>query len=471
MKKAPWMIGVALGMLSACQPSGDRQAGGGAPPPAAAAPGAAEDAPRDGGDLALSLHAQGATAMAQRVATAYEARAREALKKGDLRTAYTAYKRLVAYRPNDATLALILERLAATIGARAIGALSDAEIAELDMVLPALKEADAPRAHVYRTAEANIMARSGRVDEAIVAYRAVLDNQPDYVPAMENLALAWSRQGKHDKAIDSLRKAIALDPERASLHNSLGAVLVATDDLDGAADEFRKATQSPEATALAWLNLGEVQTRQKDADAARKSYERATQLDPTSWEAFERFGSALLAKEEWEGANEALSRAYKLRPSGDTAYKVGTALLGAKRLDEALDVFGRLLKENPDVPDVLVRVGEIQEAKGDAQNAIAAYRRALQMIANNKDAAQAANAIAARINALEGRAPSGPAGGGTPGPAGVPGGGTATEGAAGASGQPGQPARRMAIDMADPAGEGAPGGAPGPGEPPPAADH
>lgn len=467
-------VGVVVGLIGACQPGGEQPAGGAAPPapPAAGAP---EEA-RGDGDLALSVHAQGATAMAQRMATAYEARAREALKKKDLRTAYLAYKRLLPYRPNDPALALALERIAAHIGARAIGALADAEAAELEQVLPALKEADPPRAHVYRTAEANLMVRKGRADEAIVAYRAVLDNTPDYVPALENLALAWSRQNKNDKAIESLRKAIELDPDSPSLHNSLGAVLVSTNDLDGAVEEFRAATKG-NTSALAFLNLGEVLARKEDPDGAQKAYDRATQLDPANWEGFERLGSVLLAKEDYEGANAALSRAYELRQNGDVAYKLAMSLLGLKQLDRALDIFMRLLRENPDVPDVLVRVGEIREQRGEIAVALQAYKRALQLLASNKDTAQAADAVATRIRQLE--SAGGGGGDGVPaqlrGPA--PGAGQGAPPGAqppGDGAQPQQPPSRPpeAPPQHQPPGQGQPQPGqgqpqPGPGQPPP----
>lgn len=390
----------ALVSLGACQ-GGDRPAG---PAPAAPAAPVAEEGARDEGDLALAVHAQGSSAMAQRMATAYESRAREALKRKDLRTAYLAYKRLLPYRPNDPALALALERIAAHIGARTIGGLSDAEVAELEHVLPVLKEADPPRVHVYRTAEANLMVRKGRADEAVIAYRAVLDNTPDFVPALENLALAWSRQGKNDKAIESLRKAIELDPDSPSLHNSLGAILVSTEDLNGAAEEFRKATQG-NTSPLAYLNLGEVLARKNDVDGARKAFERATQLDPGNWEGYERLGTTLLGKEDFEGANTALTRAYELRQNSDVAYKLAIALTGLGKHDQALDLLGRVLRENPDVPDVLVRIGEIREQRGEVSVALQAYKRALQILASNKETAQAADAVATRIRQLEGGAP------------------------------------------------------------------
>jgi tetratricopeptide (TPR) repeat protein len=385
---------LALG-LAGCQ--ADRAAGG-APP----AKPAEADSPvaGEGGDLSLAAHTQGAAAMTQRMVGAYEARAREALQKGDLRDAYLAYKRLIPYKPNDPGLAMALERIAAHLAARTPGALTDQEVAELAEIIPALKEADPPRAHVYRTAEANLLVRGGQTDEAIVVYRAVLDNQPDYVDAHENLALAYSRQGKHDKALESLRRAQELSPDSPSIHNSMGAVLVATGDLDAAIEQFRAAIKTG-ATSLAHLNLGEVLGRKGQADEAIKEYERATQIDPQSWEAWERLGSARLQKQEWKAAHEALQRAAELRRSGDLVYKIGVALMGLEQPERALDLFSRLARDNPDSPEVFLRIGELREGRGETPAAIDAYTRAYELMAGRSDLAEASGKIAERVRALQ----------------------------------------------------------------------
>lgn len=53
----------------------------------------------------------------------------------------------------------------------------------------------------------------GKIDEAIAAYKAILDTAPQYVDAVHDLAHAYADKGMLDEAIATARQLTELTPE------------------------------------------------------------------------------------------------------------------------------------------------------------------------------------------------------------------------------------------------------------------
>src|SRR6185503_9773376 len=56
---------------------------------------------------------------------------------------------------------------------------------------------------------------SGRVAEAVAAYREAIRRNPQMVAALESLAVALRRAGQVDEAVETLRRATQLAPNKA----------------------------------------------------------------------------------------------------------------------------------------------------------------------------------------------------------------------------------------------------------------
>jgi len=62
---------------------------------------------------------------------------------------------------------------------------------------------------------------TGKRDEAIAAYRTLLDAYPNDATALNNLGVAYSQLRQDDKALDLYRRALALDPTIATYHTNV----------------------------------------------------------------------------------------------------------------------------------------------------------------------------------------------------------------------------------------------------------
>ena len=123
---------------------------------------------------------------------------------------------IAGYRvnPNDGDLAAELGRLALDGG-------------RLDVAKHALKSAEAHGIQDWRTlsAQGTLRAKEGDHAQAQQFFLAALQQQPDAVPVINNLALSYALDGKPEKAEDLLRKATASGHEDKRVRQNLALVL------------------------------------------------------------------------------------------------------------------------------------------------------------------------------------------------------------------------------------------------------
>jgi tetratricopeptide (TPR) repeat protein len=97
-----------------------------------------------------------------------------------------------------------------------------------------------------------LLARLGRLQEAVAEYERALDRDPEDVEARSNLATVLVRLGKLDGAARQLARALEIDPDNASAHTNLGVVLAQQGQFERAAREFKEAVR---------LDPGQAQAR------------------------------------------------------------------------------------------------------------------------------------------------------------------------------------------------------------------
>jgi predicted O-linked N-acetylglucosamine transferase (SPINDLY family) len=95
----------------------------------------------------------------------------------------------------------------------------------------------------------------GRLDEAIAAYRAAIQANPEFAEAYSNLGVALKAKGELEQAEASYARAIALYPEFAAAHVNLGVVLHAQGQAAKAIASFERALALDPGHPAAHSNL------------------------------------------------------------------------------------------------------------------------------------------------------------------------------------------------------------------------
>ena len=141
--------------------------------------------------------------------------------------------------------------------------------------------------------EGNRLLGAGQVEAAIAAYRAALDLDPAYVPALNNLALTLKQTGGRREAEVCLRKAIEVAPDDAELHNNLAVLLHEAGRLDEALLAYGNALDIDPADGFANSNYGGLLSQTGRREPAIEYCRRATVAVPDSVAAWSTLGKVL----------------------------------------------------------------------------------------------------------------------------------------------------------------------------------
>ena len=98
--------------------------------------------------------------------------------------------------------------------------------------------------------------KKGWLDEAIAKYEQVLNINPNYAEAHNNLGVAYYKKGRLDEAISEHKQALTIHPDYAMFYKNLGLAYVKKGKLDEAISEFKKALAINPNYARAHFGLG-----------------------------------------------------------------------------------------------------------------------------------------------------------------------------------------------------------------------
>ncbi|MHB0961910.1 MAG: tetratricopeptide repeat protein, partial [Gemmatimonadaceae bacterium] len=108
--------------------------------------------------------------------------------------------------------------------------------------------------------EALLLERQGDYDAAITSYRLALRDHPDDLKVLQNMAIAYSRTGRLEEAIRAYRKSLELDPSLSGAHYGLAFLLIKRGDVVAAEKHLAAFLASPPAGAESerWVRHAEA---------------------------------------------------------------------------------------------------------------------------------------------------------------------------------------------------------------------
>jgi tetratricopeptide (TPR) repeat protein len=128
----------------------------------------------------------------------------------------------------------------------------------------------------------NVLAQSGRVDEAIAHFQQALHIQPDSAEANCNLGDAYIRNGQVDEAIACFQKAIDIQPDLVGAYSNLGAALLQRGRVDEAIACLQKAIDIQPDCAGAQNNLGYAFLQMGQVRKAMMHFQKSLEIQPNN---------------------------------------------------------------------------------------------------------------------------------------------------------------------------------------------
>jgi predicted O-linked N-acetylglucosamine transferase (SPINDLY family) len=227
--------------------------------------------------------------------------------------------------------------------------------------------------------------RLGLLDAAQAACRELIAQTPQEHRAWALLGAAAIAGGRPAEAEPALRQAVALAPQQARYwnHLSLGLRLL------GKPVEAESAAR--QAVALAdisehWAGLGNCLFHQARWSDAADAYQQALRKNPNDAEVWSNLGAARQSIGQSDAAEQALLRALNLAPDDPNA-NTRFALLEIQRgeIGPAIERIKRVLARSPQVAAMWLVLGHAERLIDHLPQAVAAYRRALELAPNDRD--------------------------------------------------------------------------------------
>jgi lipopolysaccharide assembly protein B len=228
--------------------------------------------------------------------------------------------------------------------------------------------------------------RLGRADEAIDAYRRVLERDHDHLTALRGVRDVLTGLGRWAEALPPQEHLVRVAPREergseettlAGIHYELGRARLAEGHTQGAVGQFKEALRARPDFLPATLVLGDAYLKTGDTREALRTWERALETQPVP---------PLLSRIEHlyraDGRPArmiALYEAAAVRHPGNQAiaFGLGRVYFGLAMLDEAAEQFEKLEGQAPDLASIHAYLGAIFERRGQLREALEEYRRAL----------------------------------------------------------------------------------------------
>lgn len=176
----------------------------------------------------------------------------------------------------------------------------------------------------------------GRPQEALDAIRAALKMDPDYPAALNNLALAFLDLGRPAEATEKLQHALQLQPGYALAHNNLGIALFRMGQIPQAIEHFRLATELDDRFAGPHISWGLVLAAQGNFGESIGHFEQAIQLGADQPDVHNSLGDAYRKSGQAGRAIEHYRAAVRLKPDYLLAYaNLARTLAQVERPQEA----------------------------------------------------------------------------------------------------------------------------------------
>jgi tetratricopeptide (TPR) repeat protein len=239
---------------------------------------------------------------------------------------------------------------------------------------------------------AQLLARSGRVDQALTILEKLTTDKPDNLTAFQ--ALFDAQMARKDFAA-ALRTAALVQTAKPTLpagNYMSGLAEQADGKIDAARAAFERAAAiSPDAvepvTALVRLDLS-----QQHADQAIARIDKVIAQFPKNPIARNIKGDVLADLKRTDAAIASFREAITLSPSWTTPYRnMAAAQSAAGRDEDAVKTFEDGLKASNDAPQLRVDLASLYERLGRSDEAIAQYETLLK---RDADSAAAANNLA-----------------------------------------------------------------------------
>jgi tetratricopeptide (TPR) repeat protein len=252
----------------------------------------------------------------------------------------------------------------------------------LDVAIAHLRQAClAPRAPAaYSSNLAEMCRQRGLLVEGETAARRAVALDPNLIEGWNNLGILLQEAGKFAESRVALERVVASRPQWAEAHNNLGNTCKRLGLLDEAQRRYEQAIALRGDYAEAHSNLSNLLVDRGDYVAAEESARRAIEYNPQLVDAYLNLANSQCSRQRYVEALRWLDALAGFAPihQGGLSARART-LLRLDRLPEALNCAQRAVTVAPQSSEAHNCAGQVLQALGRHQEAVAEFDRAIAL--------------------------------------------------------------------------------------------
>ncbi len=253
------------------------------------------------------------------------------------------------------------------------------DFGNLDLAIAHVRKAcQSPRAPaLYFSDFCEMCRQGGLLAEGEQAARRAVALQPNLAAAWNNLGIILQEALKLDESRSSLERALALEPNDAQTINNLANTFKRLGLAAEAEKRWRAAIALRPDYAEAYSNLANLYIDQGEFDRAEAMARRAIELSPRLVDAYTNLAGVETARYRPAEALRALDALLAFAPAHARALAAkALTLKDLDRLEEAMEWARRAAVAAPEAPESHNALGQVFQAMGEFEPALAAYDRA-----------------------------------------------------------------------------------------------
>ena len=203
---------------------------------------------------------------------------------------------------------------------------------------------------------------------------------PDLVDAQRALAGAALRSGNPSRLAEAATRIINLRPNSPDGYALRALSEINRNQLVSAETDIRKAIDVAPQNSLGYVQMGNLKFAQKQYGEAERAYQRALGLNANSKDALRGLMNTYIAQKQIDRAIAAADAQIAKSPTNSGFYDLlGNVLFYVKQdLSGAEAAFNKAQSLDGKNSDALIRLTQVQAAKGDVEQAIATCQQAIK---------------------------------------------------------------------------------------------
>jgi Flp pilus assembly protein TadD len=173
-----------------------------------------------------------------------------------------------------------------------------------------------------------------------------------------NSGVTFYNQREFSKAIQAYQKVIELDPAYVEAYNNLGIIYQMTGDLDRAFGAYQKATEINPMYEKGYNNLGILLLLKGRDEKALEAFQKALSINPNNIETYINLGTLFKKKGQWDEAIESYQKALAIDPlHGETHYNMALLYEQMENLELAISYYQQFIRlSSRSHPELVSRV-------------------------------------------------------------------------------------------------------------------